>query len=51
LQLSDINRTALKRLKEGVEDTGLMIPYDIPKKMMDTPSECDSDLSLAVMSF
>jgi leucine-rich PPR motif-containing protein, mitochondrial len=47
VHLSDINRTALKRLKEGLEGKGFLFPYDIPKKM-ETPSECDSELSMAV---
>ena len=49
VQISDINRTALRRLKDGVEKNGLLFPYDIPKKI-ETPSECDSEMSLAVMS-
>jgi hypothetical protein len=49
VSLSDINRTALKRLKEGVEEKGLLFPYDIPKKV-DTMSECDSEMSVALMS-
>ena len=49
VSLSDINRTALKRLKDGVEEKGLLFPYDIPKKV-DTMSECDSEMSLALMS-
>ena len=47
VNLADINRTALKRLKEGVEEKGLPFPYDIPKKI-DTMSECDSETSTAV---
>lgn len=46
--LCDINRTALKRLKEGLEGNGLQFPYDIPKKM-DTASECgESESSMAL---
>jgi hypothetical protein len=30
--LEDINRTALKRLKEGVEAMGVDFPYQVPQK-------------------
>ena len=49
VHLSDINRTALRRLKEGVEEEGLLFPYDIPKKL-DVMSECESEMSVALLS-
>ena len=32
IKLEDMNRTALRRLKDGFEDQGGEFPYDIPKK-------------------
>ena len=33
IKLEDVNRTALKRLKQGLEDTSTQtFPYEIPKK-------------------
>ena len=32
IKLDDVNRTALKRLKEGLQQQGRDFPYEIPKK-------------------
>ena len=42
IKLEDINRTALKRLKEGLENENLEFPYDIPKKNPDSDSSTRS---------
>ena len=38
IKLEDVNRTALKRLKEGLEKEKIEFPYDIPKKNQDESS-------------
>jgi len=50
VSLDDINRTALRRLKEGVEDQGIDFPYEIPQKSQNsTHDEENSIRSLSPM--
>jgi hypothetical protein len=44
IQLEDMNRTALKRLKEGVEAEGSEFPYDIPRKTAMNDSDTNTPL-------
>ncbi len=32
VRLEDVNRTALTRIKSGVEAVGIAFPYEVPKK-------------------
>ena len=45
IAVEDINRTALVRLKQGIEDEGEFFPVNIPPKN-NRPKEYDSGLSL-----
>lgn len=43
IRIDDINRTALKRMKEGLDNLGQDFPYEIPRKTNGTSSSCGED--------
>lgn len=53
--LSDINRTALKRLKDGCVQNGLDFSFDIPRKTIESCAgsevEIEADYSTAMVAF
>ena len=50
IKLDDMNRTALRRLKDGFEDQGGEFPYEIPKKINNGAFDQDQDDSYDVTS-